>query len=107
MIHEHVIVAHFATDWPLTADALADLEFAIAAQVSEPDIGYAPIWSRVATVDLAGGTWMALSSHDLAVIVAALDRQRNTWLGPADTWPGDNIRNRMADAHHNLNEGSN
>lgn len=106
MTYEHVIVAHFATDEPLTADALADLEFAIAAQVSEPDDSYQPIWARVVTVDMAARTWMALSSHDLAVIVAALDRQRNTWLGPADTWPGEAIRNRMADEHHNLNEGS-
>jgi hypothetical protein len=106
MIHEHVIIAHFATDEPLAAEAVEDLEMAIAAQVSEPDGAYQPIWARVVTVPMDNSTWLALSHDDIRTLLAALDRQRMTWNGPISTWPGWEIWKRLGTSHQQLTERS-
>lgn len=78
---------------------------AVTAQVVEPDEGRT---FDVVVHHTAGNVVAPVLLHldDLRVLIAALDRQRNTWAGPADTWPGNNIRAMLAHIHFNLAGGN-
>lgn len=78
---------------------------AVEAQVVEPDEGRT---FDVVVHHTAGGDAapVLLSINDIRILLAALDRQRNTWNGPDHTWPGNDIRSMLAHIHSNLTGGS-